>query len=336
MAWGPHGIWAGWNHGMFKWARTERANDISSWVDEHNFGYSGTYACLVHTTAGQDVLVYRGGESPASAMFQVQRKEGGWTSAKAIFGQAIEPQYTNMGAHVTCAGDGTLYMGCHFYNVGSGSNPPVGGDRSLMGSLGAAALKSADLGRTWTDLAGRPVVTPVLYSAEIAIPACGEDPRLTGLVTDSKHRLWALTNSSRLENRELLLSCWDGGRWQTTNLAAAIPNAYNPIYAVLSIDADDRKHVVFNAPALPADTDASLVWGHPSNEVFHLTTDAAGANASCTMASTPDDSCANWLPAISLPGLHHPVAEPVILYTHGEPGTGCSPETTTDVYCVLA
>ncbi|MHC4884812.1 MAG: hypothetical protein ACYTGH_06995 [Planctomycetota bacterium] len=53
------------------------------------------------------------------------------------------------------------------------------------------------------------------------------------------------------------------------------------------------------------------------------------------MVSTPDDKLANWLPAISLPGLHHPVEAPVILYTRGEPGTGCSPETTTEVYCVL-
>ena len=51
--------------------------------------------------------------------------------------------------------------------------------------------------------------------------------------------------------------------------------------------------------------------------------------------SIPDDKLANWLPAISKAGGYHPVGAPVILYTHGEPGEGCSPPTETEVYCVM-
>lgn len=335
MAWGPHGVWGNWNMGCFKWARTEHPGDMSSWVEEQSFGYSATYACLIHTTDGADAIVYRGGESPASAMFQKKRKLGGWTSAQAVLGQEIEPQYTNMGAHVACAADGTLYMGCHFYNVGSGSNPCVTGDRSLMGSQGAAVLKSRDQGQTWTTLGGAPVTVPTLYNQSLSIPTSGDDARLTGLVTDSKNRLWALTCCARLNTRDLLLSCWANGRWETTNLAAIIPPEYNPIFAAMTIDTDDRKHIVFNAPTLAADADIALAWGHPSCEVFHITTDASGGNATCAMASTADKTLANWLPAISLPGIHHPVEKPVILYTRGLPGKGCSPDTTTEVYCVL-
>jgi len=51
--------------------------------------------------------------------------------------------------------------------------------------------------------------------------------------------------------------------------------------------------------------------------------------------SIPDDELPNWLPNISRGGVYSPVEKPVILYTHGSKGEGCSPETKTEAYCVL-
>ncbi|MHC4873804.1 MAG: BNR-4 repeat-containing protein, partial [Planctomycetota bacterium] len=214
LAWGPHGD-ADWNKGRFKWLKSAKPNDISSWTDEQNFGYSATYACLTQTQSGHDVIVYRGGEEPYSSLFQRSRSTGGWTTAKAVFHQDVAPQYVNMGSYIVCDRNNTLYTASHFYNVGREGNAPVGGDTSLMGSLGTAALKSSDLGKTWTDLKGRQVVVPALYSEDIAIPTSGTDARMCGLVVDSKNQLWALTCNARLDTRELLLSCWKDGAWET-------------------------------------------------------------------------------------------------------------------------
>jgi len=93
-------------------------NRVNAWTDEQNFGYNATYPYLVHTPQDIDVIAYRGGEPPASVMFQRQWPLGGWTTAREIFRQEIEPQYTHVGATCACGADGTLYLACHFYNVG--------------------------------------------------------------------------------------------------------------------------------------------------------------------------------------------------------------------------
>ncbi|MHC4872241.1 MAG: hypothetical protein ACYTFY_10385, partial [Planctomycetota bacterium] len=156
-----------------------------------------------------------------------------------------------------------------------------------------------------------------------------------GLVVDSKNQLWALTCNARLDTRELLLSCWKDGAWETVSLAGVMPEKYNPNGAALTIDSADRLHVVAQAPDLPADTDVLTVWGHPSTEVFYITTDPTGSNAECEMLSNRDEKTANWLPSISLPQIHSPIDKPVILYTHGVAGKGCLAEDLTEVYCVM-
>jgi len=60
-----------------------------------------------------------------------------------------------------------------------------------------------------------------------------------------------------------------------------------------------------------------------------------GATFECSQVSPTDGSTANWLPSISLAGPLHPVEKPVILYTRGDKGEGCSPVTETEVYCVV-
>jgi len=105
----------------------------------------------------------------------------------------------------------------------------------------------------------------------------------------------------------------------------------------MAIDTKDRIHVV--AAAVDADavrsTPAVKAWGHPSSEIFHLLADANMQHVECHQISPPDPAVANWLPSISRAGLYHPVEKPVILYTHGVKGEGCSPATENDVYCVM-
>jgi len=333
MAYGPHGYWAEWNQGRFKWMISERPGCLEHWRDEASFGYGATYASMVHTPGGFDAIVYRGGESPASLMFQRQRERGGWTSARELLTQEIEPQYTNYGGLLTCDAGGTLYAGCHFYNTGGGNNAPVTGDRSRMGSSGVAVIRSADGGETWTDLHGDPVAIPSVYEERIAVPPYKGNVYLKGLTIDSKGTVWALTLKPALDDERILLSHWVDGNWETVDLQPCLPPDRVAVDAVLTIDTRDRIHLALTA-TLRGGPDEKA-WGAPSSEVFHLVTRGQVEGTQCHRISTPDDHTASWLPNISLSGPFHPVGNPVILYTHGVAGDGCSPTVETEVYAVL-
>ena len=318
LVYGPHGWWGNWNQARFNHVVSAKPGSLEEWGDEGSFGYDATYASMVSTPAGLDCVVYRGGEPPSSVMFQKQRRLGGWTSARELMKQEIEPQYTHVGANVVCSADGTLYVGAHFYN-----------DNTDGTSLGVAVLKSVDLGETWLDMAGQPTAVPICYDARFAIPHPeGVDARLAGLALDSKGTLWAATTAPG----HGLLSHWCGDAWQTTDLAAFLPEERVPAAGPISIDTQDRVHM---AVSLLRTDCMGEAWGHPSLEVFHLVSSDGGEGFECNLVSRPDPEMANWLPNISLSGLFHPVEKPVILYTHGVPGEGCSPPTETEVYCVM-
>lgn len=334
IAYGPHGIWGGWNSGMFKWAISDMPNAIDRWKWDANFGYSATYAGMTHTSTGIDAIVYRGGESPASLMFQRQREKGGWSTAKCLLRQDIEPQYTHYGGIMTCDAAGTLYAGCHFYNVGTGSNNPVTGDSSLMRSYGAAVIKSTDMGETWTDLYGEPFHTPGLYEDRIAVPPLTGNVYMKGLVSDTKGTLWTMSLKPAVDDERILLSKWTDHGWKTTDIQMALPSDRVAIDGVFTIDTKDRIHCAFTA-VLKGEEGNPSAWGRPSCEIFHLVTDGSVDGAECNMISIPDNVTASWLPNISLNGPTQPVEKPVILYTHGDKGDGCSPTTTTEAYCVF-
>ena len=138
-----------------------------------------------------------------------------------------------------------------------------------------------------------------------------------------------------MDTRDLLLSCWRNDGWRTVNLSNALPAEYNPLSATLTIDTSDRLHIALSASDLPTGAEASVAWGDPGMEVFLVSIDAEGGNPACEMVSVPSDEAGSWLPSINMPGLYHPVEQPVVIYTHGVAGKGCMAEDRTEVYCVL-
>lgn len=335
MVYGPHGRWGKWNQGCFKWVIAESPGQIEKWTGEQSFGYNATYASLLHTTAGLDVIVYRGGEKPTSLMFQKQRPQGGWSTAACLLEQEIEPQYTNYGGIIACDSRGALYTACHFYNIGGSDNRAVGGDASRKRSYGVAVLKSVDMGRTWTDLSGEHFNTPGLYDERIAAPPAHANVYLKGLCVDSHDRIWVLTLKPGVDDERILLSLWTEHGWHTTDLQPCLPDDRVAVDAAMTIDTRDRIHLAMTA-VQKGKSDVPSAWGCPTSEVFHLVTQGTVQDSECNMISTPDVQTANWLPNISMSGPFHPVNNPAILYTHGIAGVGCSPTTETDVFCVVA
>ena len=335
LVYGPHGWWGDWNQARVKWAISEERNRIDTWASEETFGYNATAASIVHSPEGLDLVVCRGGESPASTMFHRQREAGGWTSARELFCQDIEPQYTHHYGHIACHADGTIYAACHFYNVGGGHIHPVTGSRAAMRTYGMAVIKSTDLGETWTDLRGSPVTTPTQYEARIAIPPVGADMYVDSIALDSAGTVWALAKHSGLKTREVLLSHWSREGWETTPLEDSLPEGLMAVDGAMTLDSQDRVHVVLTALD-PEQVEGDAWWGHPSCEIYHLFSADGAKSFECNLVSVPDPEKANWLPSLPKLGPFHPVDRPLILYTHGNPGEGCAPQTVTEVWGVFS
>jgi len=341
LTFGPHGWYGEWNEARVKWKRSLQPGSLDAWepVGEgyksswSNFGYNATAASIVHTPCGLDAVVCRGGEHPPQTMFHLQREIGGWTSAKALFSQEVEPQYTHNYGHIACATDGTLYAACHFYNIGGSDNQPVTGDRSKMRSYGAAVLKSTDLGATWCDLHGDPVDLPTTYNHRIAIPPFDRNIYINTIALDTLNTLWALTLNPGLVDNAVWLSRWVGQDWQTIQLERYMPESRTPVESMMTIDTHNRLHIVLTTVDTAAvGTDSH--WGHPSSEVLYLRSNDGGQTFDATEVSPADPETANWLPSISRSSPHHPVDVPTIMYTHGDVGTGLRPDIRTEVRCV--
>lgn len=334
---GPHSWNVNWNQGRFRWLRSAERNSLAAWENEQNFGYNATYASTSHAPDDFGVVAYRGGENPRSTFFQRQHPTGyHWLSAQEIFRQDIEPQYTHYSANIHCDVNGDLYLGAHFYNTGGGDNAPVGGDRKRMGSAGAAVIRSEDMGATWTDLLGHPLTLPMGYTHDIAVPPYDADIRLSGVLTDSTGRLWALTSSYTGEAMQL--SFWTGDNWQSINLSRYLPQGLAALDSVMTIDSRNRIHVaatVLTHERIESPLDG-FAFGDPASEIYHWQVEQQGEKIQCNLASEPDDSLANWLPALSQPGVFCPVEKPVLLYTKGLRGQGCAPtDILTEAYCVI-
>ncbi|MDA0837329.1 MAG: hypothetical protein O3B01_05215 [Planctomycetota bacterium] len=322
LVYGPHGWWGEWNCGRFVHQISEQPNSLETWKSEdRNFGYNATYASMVHTPSGLDCIVYRGGQRPNSFMFQRQRELGGWTDAKPLMHQEIPQQYTHWSANIVCDSQGTLYAGGHFYNMDTDKRSP-----------GAAAIKSTDMGDTWTALDGSKLRTPVTRNDEIAVPhEAGPDAdiRLEGLAIDGNDGLWISTSGGG----KGYVSRWQSG-WQTFDLSPFIPANFMASGGPLTIDAGGDIHLV---AMVPVGLEIGEGWfGRDSLEVLHLHSKDSGRTFECNQISQTDPSMASWIPSISRAGIYHPVESPVFLYTKGNKGDGCSPKDANEVYCVFA
>jgi len=348
ISYGPHGLFQeypdGFRHGQVKSGRSTLPNALEGLEEIASaYGYAATYSCLVHVPdggAGYNAAVYRGGESPEGTIFQRTNAIGAWLPGQALTYQDITPGYTNVNAMIAVDARGTLYVASHYFS----------GERN--DSLGVTVMKSDDHGLTWTDMTGVPASLPIRYSERFAAPAPPRetDPRLDGMVVDGRSQVWVLTSCFNPRQRQMLLSCWRDGRWETMDLSQFIPAHLSPMMACLSVDTANRIHVLTTTlnhtllthPNARTYGEDEQWWAHRSMEVAHIVSDRSGQRFQYRQISTPDDETPNWLPAISKPGPCHPVANPVLLYTHGhcgnraEPTSRCRPTVRTEVYCVLA
>lgn len=320
VAYGPHTFNGGWNYGRFKLAESERPNDASSWRPLMDTGYNATYASLVTDAEGRDHLAYRGGGGPKAAMYERRLPNDAWERVTKLSMMRGEPRYTNVGNELLLGPDGVLYCGFHYY----ATRPDH--------SIGVCAIKSEDLGETWTALNGAPIRLPLDYDAAYAPPHVGSDPRLSSMTMGPDKKLIVVTTDVGPTAEGCLLSVYEDGEWRTARLDPFLPDGRAAYGVVATVDARGRLLVAVGAA--PSDCGDVKRFGHPGMEVFLLASADAGESFEAIPVSRPSNDAANWLPSISRVGPNRDLSRPVILFTHGGRGEGCSPPDRTEVYAV--
>ena len=148
-----------------------------------------------------------------------------------------------------------------------------------------------------------------------------QQPTTFYAATASGH-LWKTTN--------------DGQSWEkiSSDLTLADEETLGPSGGLITMDMNGPEIYATIFALAPSYHNVNTIWTGSDDGLMHITRDG-GKTFECNQVSASDDKMANWLPNISLPGIYNPVEKPVILYTHGVPGEGCSPPTETEAWCVM-
>ena len=75
-------------------------------------------------------------------------------------------------------------------------------------------------------------------------------------------------------------------------------------------------------------------WGGPTNETFLLWSDDLRDSFSVLQVSPTDREVSNWGASLERPVGHNTIGLPMLIYTHGNAGEGCTPADRTEVRLV--
>lgn len=313
MVFGPH-------HGPFQSVRSVRPNDTSAWEKLPDVGTKGTYPSLVCDADDTLHICYRGGDAPYRLFYQRRPEGGEWTEPRVLVDPGVPDGYTQFGNSLTVAPDGSLHLSYHIYDV-----HPKGGK-----SVGH--MLSRDGGDTWQLMDGTPLTLPVTPDMDVFIergPAL--DMRAGNVVCDAQSRPYFV--AIHLENSGCAATLWrwrDG--WESVELAPLIAPLMDvpPSFTsgmTATIDAAGDLYLGLCAAE-------KYGWGGPTSEVFVARSTDLGDSFEVLQVSGTDREAANWGPNFERPVGHNTVGLPMLLYTHGSVGAGCTPEDRTEVRLV--
>ncbi len=312
VAFGPH-------HGPLQYAVSARPNDASEWVQMPPFGDTATYPALVCGADDTLYCTYRGLKSPWKLVFQKLPAGGEWSAPVALVDAAVQSGYTQFGNPLCLAPDGTLHVAFHVYDLHPAAGKAVG------------HLQSTDGGDTWTLADGTAISLPYTPQQPGWIVQGSElDMRVGGIDCDPDGRPYLTVSTYKPAPATADLWRFTGDAWQRVELSPVLRNAgAGPacLMGPLCFDEQGRLHV-----AIEASRDGA--WGGAGSETYLLLSADRGDTFEVLPISVPDAGAANWLANIERHTGHNNVVGPVIQYTHGVAGEGCTPEDVTEVHAV--
>jgi hypothetical protein len=314
MVFGPH-------HGEFQFARSARSNDSSEWETLAGFGTKATYPSLVCDADDTLHICYRGGDAPCRLMYQRLPKGGEWSDPRELVSACVPDGYTQFGNALTVAPDGSLHLSYHIYDLHPAAGKSVGHMRSLDG------------GDTWQLMDGTPLELPVTPEMDAFVeqgPAL--NMRAGNVVCDAQSRPYFI--SIHLEDGGCGATLW---RWRDGWESVALGPLLAPLMDVPPSFTSGMTATIDSAGDLYLGLCAAekYGWGTPTSEVFVLRSTDLGDSFEVVQASATDRTVSNWGPNFERPVGHNTVGLPMLLYTHGAPGAGCSPDDRTEVRLVV-
>lgn len=310
IVFGPH-------HGPLQFARSAQPNDTSEWEALPEFGYKATYPSLVCDAEDTLHIAYRGGDVPCRVMYQRRPADGDWTEPRELVSAAVETGYTQFGNALTVAPDGSLHLAYHIYDV----HPEAG--------KASGHMLSRDGGDTWMLMDGTPLELPVTRDQpELLVERSDDlDLRASNVVCDEQSRPYFMSNHYRPEN-DILLWSWRDGGWQSRSLRPVVEPIcdFTPsfVQGITCSYAAGRLYLAIVLGTSPS-------WSNPTNEVYLLTSDDHGETFAAQQISESDPDLPNWGPSLERPVGHNAFDVPMLIWTHGERGSGVADETTTEV-----
>ncbi len=319
IIYGPH-------HGPFEYKRSLRPHDISEWSDPEPVGELATYPSLICGPDDTLYLAYRSSSDVRNWRIHFHKKHSGkpWSVSKPLFDLGV-PDYGWLGNSLAIDAEENIHMAFNTYNLHPKGSPAYG------------YLRSTDRGTTWTNARGDLMDSPVTREADCFIL---RDPRanmwIKSNVVGPDQNPWFITIHVHRYPRTVELNHWDGSDWERTDLRPILNQTFPDkeiVDATLSFDSSGKLFCVVTAGEPSVGTD---YWGHPSSELYLLTSDDLGKSFAVEQLTETDPARPAWIASIERPHNHRPIpGSPALIYTRGGPGEGCEGGPATDVYFMV-
>lgn len=282
----------GAHHGPFLYRWTDDPEDAGSWSEPEPLGPDDTYPALAIDAHGTLHLAHREKADRWQLWYRRKRKGEPWESPVSI---AISPTpgYNHYMASLTVGPTGNLHLVFQYHFSETGNAADCKGRAAVY-------LKSTDGGDTWIDDAGEVASLPVTLESMAAIryvPDGGDDRhavRVANNVVDGNDRAWFFASLQDAAGGIIFRRDPDG--WTDIDLGRMTGglNVEGGRSSSLSRAPDGRLHLMLGTSADGSRTS----WYDPSLEIYHVSFDENGENASCDRLTGPDPDAANWLPAL--------------------------------------
>lgn len=324
------------HHAPFRYQRSSRPNDLSTWEPVVEFGVESSYPVMV--CAEDDTLIltarraYDTAEGESKARMRMEQElwrkpaGGAWEYA----GILIKPRfagYANFGASLAWGPEGRLHLSARIYEITG-----VEGEKPLN-TIGH--MVSDDQGKTWKTLTGETLTLPVTpdtigrveNNAEMARAPLNSGP--LGVDRKGVPHLIYTANLDGVSHLYLATPAAPGG-WAKRDLREYLPQEKKDwqielgMGGGLSFSQDGRVTivaVVLNPP--PGERDPIKAWAHPTTEIVRFWSDDGLRTFQSEIVSKEDARQAHWLPNLERPTGHNEVpAIPGIIFTRGPAGGG--------------
>jgi hypothetical protein len=325
------------HHGMFRYRRTVRPNDISEWTPETKFGEELSFPTLICASDDTLFLSARRGnlndKGQHSADSRVEQElwtkapGGEWTRKSTIL-RSRHPDYAQFATTMAWGPDGkTIHVSTR---VAEGNSMKITKPIRTV-----AYMVSHDLGETWTRADGTPIALPANVDT---LDTLANDGGPTGPVLDSgplavsKDGVPYLVYSANLPgvSRFYLASPAPGLGWTRRDLTPYLPEAVRGWDINMAMGggitfSESGRATIVVAVLNPPKEERSLLkyWGHRSCEVVRLWSDDGMKTFQSEVLGTIDPNRAHWLPNIERATGHNRVPDPAgVIFTDGPSGGG--------------